>query len=111
VRPPDHPSDFIPRLRDGSRGRENDIDHGRYEDAEVILRQIAVRDPTKGARMNNLAWLLALRGDRGSEALDLINRAIALEGAVPGLRDTRTLAYLARARATSRSRTLKRSSP
>ncbi len=71
------------------------IYQGRLKDAEVIYRQIATRDASKSGPLNNLAWLLAVQEERGSEALELINRAITLEGAKPGLRDTRALAYLA----------------
>jgi tetratricopeptide (TPR) repeat protein len=68
---------------------------GRPKDAEAIYREIYERDKTKGAPLNNLAWLLALQEGRGSEALDLINESIKLDGPDPHRLDTRALAYLA----------------
>jgi tetratricopeptide (TPR) repeat protein len=67
---------------------------GRYAEAESILRAVYERDKAKGTPLNNLAWLLALRGSNGSEALALVQRAIELEGETPDLLDTRALAYL-----------------
>jgi tetratricopeptide (TPR) repeat protein len=69
---------------------------GRYADAEAIYRELHEQDRTIGAPLNNLAWLLAIRGgDRASESLSLIQQAISLEGESPDLLDTRALAYLA----------------
>ncbi len=62
---------------------------GRYPEAERILRDLRAAEPDLVAASNNLAWLLSLRGDRGAEPLDLIDRAIALRGPRPGLLDTR----------------------
>jgi len=71
------------------------IDQGRYQEAESLLREIHNRHKDRAAPLNNLAWLLALREGRGADALDLANRAIALEGADPDSLDTRALAHLA----------------
>jgi tetratricopeptide (TPR) repeat protein len=68
---------------------------GRPKDAEAIYREIYDRDQTKGAPLNNLAWLLALQQGRGDEALKLINQSIDLDGPDPHRLDTRALAYLA----------------
>jgi tetratricopeptide (TPR) repeat protein len=67
----------------------------RYKEAEATFRKLADRSANQGGPLNNLAWLLALQGDRASEALQLVNRAIDIDGAVPDYRDTRALAYLA----------------
>ena len=68
---------------------------GRTQDAEAIYRRIHERHKDSGAPLNNLAWLLAFQGGRGSEALDLINRAIAIEGRAPDLLDTRAVVEIA----------------
>ncbi len=62
---------------------------GRYTEAEKMLRDLHKAQPELGAPLNNLAWLLALRGGAGAEPLDLIDRAIALDGPLPELLDTR----------------------
>jgi tetratricopeptide (TPR) repeat protein len=64
---------------------------GRHAEAESTLRDLHKAEPNLGAPLNNLAWLMALRGGRGSEPLDLVDRAIALDGPQPGLLDTRGL--------------------
>ena len=68
---------------------------GRFDDAETIYRDIYKRNPVEPAPLNNLAWLMALRGGKGSEALTMINRAIEIAGEKPDLLDTRALARLA----------------
>jgi tetratricopeptide (TPR) repeat protein len=67
----------------------------RYKEAEVTFRKLAERIPDQGGPLNNLAWLLVFQADRASEALQLVNKAIEIEGAKPDYRDTRALAYLA----------------
>ncbi len=64
---------------------------GRYAQAEAIFRDLHKGNPGLGAPLNNLAWLLALRGVAGPEPLDLIDRAIAMDGPQPDLLDTRGL--------------------
>ena len=64
---------------------------GRYTDAESMLRTVRQTNPALAAPLNNLAWLLALRGEGGKQPLDLIDRAIALDGPQPSLLDTRGL--------------------
>jgi tetratricopeptide (TPR) repeat protein len=69
---------------------------GRFEEAERIYRQVAQDAGSSGAPLNNLAWLLALQGaSRATEALDLIQRAMGIEGELPDLQDTRAMVYLA----------------
>jgi tetratricopeptide (TPR) repeat protein len=69
---------------------------GRYADAEALYRQVIQRDNGKEGPLNNLAWLLALRGGSGTEALSLINCALELAGPTARLLDTRAVIYLAR---------------
>jgi len=71
------------------------IFRGDYPGAEALLRRIIALKPGSSGSLNNLAWLLAVRGEKLDEALNLVNRAIALEGSAPGLLDTRGLVYLA----------------
>lgn len=68
---------------------------GRYPEAETLMRQIIALNPGNGGPMNNLAWLLAARGEKAEEALEWINKAIALDGSNPEALDTRGLVYLA----------------
>lgn len=68
---------------------------GQYDQAETIFRTVYDRDQTRGSSLNNLAWMLSLRGSRATEAVDLANRAIQLDGEAPDLLDTRAVAHLA----------------
>jgi Flp pilus assembly protein TadD len=69
---------------------------GRYGETEAMFREVLTREPGNAAALNNLAWLLAMRpGGRTEEARGLIDRAIAIAGPVPALRDTRALVALA----------------
>jgi len=68
---------------------------GRFQDVEVLYRRILERDQHNVAVLNNLAWLLAFQSGKGAEALDLINKALDLEGPLPRQLDTRAVVYLA----------------
>ncbi|MBX6312993.1 MAG: tetratricopeptide repeat protein [Isosphaeraceae bacterium] len=68
----------------------------RYQEAEALYRQVIARDDRNIEALNNLAWLLSLKGDGGSEPLELIQRAIAIGGPVPALLDTRAVINLKR---------------
>jgi tetratricopeptide (TPR) repeat protein len=61
--------------------------------AELYRRAIQIGD-RDGVASNNLAWLIALTGDSGGEALELINHAIKLKGPLPDFLDTRGVVYL-----------------
>src|SRR5262249_8144843 len=68
------------------------IRQGRSEEAEALLRRIVASNPDNTDALNNLAWLLSLRGAGGAnEAVALINRAISIEGDTPSLTDTRAV--------------------
>jgi tetratricopeptide (TPR) repeat protein len=67
---------------------------GRYRDAEAAYRKILEQDGRNFVALNNLAWLLTLKGGRAAEALELVGRAVAVAGEVPALRDTRALVRL-----------------
>ena len=68
---------------------------GEYRKAEEMYRTaINVNDP-EGIASNNLAWLIVLlKRERGTDALDLINRAIRAKGEIPEYLDTRGMIYL-----------------
>jgi len=68
---------------------------GRFDEAELLNRRVLARDPDNAQALNNLANLLALHhNDKTTEALQLINRAIALNGPHPTLLDTRAVAMI-----------------
>ena len=71
---------------------------GRYKEAEALYRDSHARDPNNSGPLANLAWLLARRDGRGTGALEVIARAILLDGPTPDLLDTRGIAYLAMGR-------------
>jgi tetratricopeptide (TPR) repeat protein len=67
---------------------------GQYLPAEKQYRLALERDPDNLVALNNLAWLLAHRGN-GAEAMKLISHALELAGPRPELLDTRALCHLA----------------
>jgi tetratricopeptide (TPR) repeat protein len=68
---------------------------GRFDQAEALYRGVLRRDPRQTTALNNLAWLLAVKGGHGEEALQLVERAAELRANDPDLLDTRGVAYLA----------------
>jgi tetratricopeptide (TPR) repeat protein len=67
---------------------------GRFDQAEAMYREVLRKNDHHATALNNLAWLLAVKGGHGEEALQLINRAAELTADDPGLLDTRAVAYL-----------------
>jgi Tfp pilus assembly protein PilF len=67
---------------------------GRFDEAEAGYKAAVDKNPRHTTALNNLAWLLALKGGRGAEALDLVRRAAEAGGLESGLLDTRAVAYL-----------------
>ncbi len=67
---------------------------GRYGEASELYRRVLARDPRDALAMNNLAYLLALREDKGAEALQLLRRAEQAVGELPDLLDTRAVVCL-----------------
>jgi Flp pilus assembly protein TadD len=59
-----------------------------YDGAERVYRDLLERDPRNVLALNNLAWLLAVHGNKGEEANQLIERAIELAGPGSDLLDT-----------------------
>lgn len=72
---------------------------GRYDDAEEAYRKMLKLDGRNLFAMNNLAYLLALRGAKLAEASQLIAQGLTRTGPMAELLDTRALVHLAMGRA------------
>jgi cellulose synthase operon protein C len=74
----------------------------RYDDAKTLYERVIKQGPRNAVASskmiansyNNLAWLLALTGAQGKDALEDIDHAIKLEGPLPDYLDTRGIIYL-----------------
>jgi tetratricopeptide (TPR) repeat protein len=51
----------------------------KFGDAETAFRQVLAQEPEHGPALNYLGYMLAERGDRLSESVDLIKRALQTE--------------------------------
>jgi tetratricopeptide (TPR) repeat protein len=71
---------------------------GRYADAETIFLAAFERNKSSSTPLNNLAWLLSLQDGKTARALETVNQAISIGGAVPEYLDTRGVIYLAMGR-------------
>jgi tetratricopeptide (TPR) repeat protein len=67
---------------------------GRYDDAAALYRRVLEMNSRNGTALNNLAWILALQGGHGPEALSLADRAVEVSGHDAGALDTRAVAAL-----------------
>jgi tetratricopeptide (TPR) repeat protein len=72
---------------------------GRHDEAQRIYREILRANPHHVVALNNLAYLLALTGGPGDEALRLVQAAIDRAGPVAELLDTRAVVHLTAGRA------------
>jgi len=71
------------------------IREGRFDEAEGLFRRLLAGAPENVDVLNNLAWLLAMRGQgKAAEAVELMNRAIKIQGEAPSLSDTRAVARI-----------------
>ena len=71
------------------------IRQGRFDEAKVMYERLIGSNPDNAEALNNLAWLLALRGQDGSQdPLKLIDRAIDIQGKIPSLLDTRAVVLI-----------------
>lgn len=68
---------------------------GRYDDAIAQYRRVLEKNPRAVSVLNNLAWLLALKGGNKHEALTFANLAVDVSGQNPGMIDTRAVAAMA----------------
>ena len=66
---------------------------GQFEAAELILRDLLKQSPGNPIALNNLGYFLVERGERLSEALDLIQRALAIDPTNPSYLDSLGWAY------------------
>lgn len=84
-----HPKDlpFVEHLANFELGRKN------YAESERRYREVLKLDPEFVTALNNLAWLMAKRGDKG--ALEFANRAVAERPLEAPLQDTLALALAA----------------
>ncbi len=66
---------------------------GRYDETEAIyrdvLKQSGLRDAETVTALNNLAYIVAMRDNNGAEAIQLIEKAIDINGPMAELLDTR----------------------
>lgn len=72
---------------------------GNLDEAEAVFRKILMKYPNSSAVANNLAWLLAMRGQKLNEALQLIDKVIERNGPLSELLDTRAVILLKSGRA------------
>lgn len=75
-------------------GRLRDV-QGKYDEAEAHYREALKIDAAYVPALNELAWLLALRGQKTEEARELIEKAVKLVGPQPSFLDTRAVVELA----------------
>jgi tetratricopeptide (TPR) repeat protein len=66
---------------------------GRPADAERALRDLLAKDPLDANALNSLGYLLAERGDRLDEAVELVQRALKVEPGNPSYLDSLGWAY------------------
>jgi len=66
---------------------------GQFQEAEAILREILKNSPRNPIALNNLGYFLVERGENLPEALDLIQRAIAIDPTNPSYLDSLGWAY------------------
>ena len=64
-----------------------------FDGAERSLREILARDPADATALNYLGYMLAERGQRLDEAVDLVQRALKLEPGNPSFLDSLGWAY------------------
>lgn len=51
----------------------------KYTESEAVFRQLISRQPENAAALNYLGYMLAERGERLNESVDLVKRALALD--------------------------------
>jgi Flp pilus assembly protein TadD len=67
---------------------------GRLEEAERALRELITTDPLDAAALNFLGYMLADRGERLPEAIQLVQRALKVEPGNPSYLDSLGWAYV-----------------
>jgi tetratricopeptide (TPR) repeat protein len=66
----------------------------RFDQAEKMFRDMVARDPHNAPALNYLGYMLADRGQKLPEALDLIKRALAVDADNPSYLDSLGWAYV-----------------
>jgi tetratricopeptide (TPR) repeat protein len=66
----------------------------RYDDAERVFREVIATDPNDARALNYLGYMLAERGQKLPEAVDLIKRALAIDKDNPAFLDSLGWAYV-----------------
>jgi tetratricopeptide (TPR) repeat protein len=70
----------------------------KFDEAENLYRKVVRSNPNHVVALNNLAWVIAHR-QPSDEALELVQKAIAIAGPLIDLLDTRAKVYLSLGRA------------
>lgn len=71
-------------------------DADRFPDAEKLVRQVVVREPSNASALNYLGYLLADRGQQLDEAIRLVKRALDIDPDNPSYLDSLGWAYYRR---------------
>jgi tetratricopeptide (TPR) repeat protein len=66
----------------------------RFDQAEKLFRDMVAKDPGNAAALNYLGYMLADRGEKLPEAVDLIKRALTIETDNPSYLDSLGWAYV-----------------
>jgi Flp pilus assembly protein TadD len=66
---------------------------GRVDEAEAGYRAVITKDPINAGALNDLSYMLAVRGRKLDEAVSLAQRAVAIDNANPSFLDTLGWAY------------------
>ncbi len=69
---------------------------GRHEESITLYREMLRQNPQHAVALNNLAWLLSYQSQSQTEALTLIEQALAIYGPQVAFLDTRGMIYLRR---------------
>ncbi len=72
--------------------------NGQPREAERALRDLLAKDPLDANALNSLGYLLAERGERLDEAVDLVQRALKIEPGNPSYLDSLGWAYFQQGR-------------
>jgi tetratricopeptide (TPR) repeat protein len=81
---------------------------GNYTEAKKAYRDVLALEEGNVVALNNLAWLLAETSDNADQGLDLIQRAIKLQGERAELLDTRAAVALVKGQTDSAIKDLER---
>jgi tetratricopeptide (TPR) repeat protein len=66
----------------------------KFDEAQKLYEEVLTMEPSNVMALNNLAWLRAQHSGKSREAIEIINKAIAIGGPRAELLDTRAVIYL-----------------